>query len=122
VHPLRQRRQGRDDLAQAVVEACDEPSNFEFCYPLDATLKEKIEAVATKIYGPATSPTHRGQHQLARYEKNGFGGLPVCIAKTHLSISGDASLKGAADRAHVERPRGSSIRRRRVHLPRSAAT
>jgi len=87
---------GATDLAQAVVEACDEPSNFEFCYPLDATLKEKIEAVATKIYGAGNvTYTPAANTQLARYEKNGFGGLPVCIAKTHLSISGDASLKGA---------------------------
>jgi formate--tetrahydrofolate ligase len=87
---------GATDLAQAVVEACDEPSNFQFCYPAEATLKEKIEAVATKIYGAANvtySPA--ANTQLARYEKNGFGNLPVCIAKTHLSISGDASLKGA---------------------------
>ncbi|HZX55140.1 MAG TPA: formate--tetrahydrofolate ligase, partial [Ilumatobacteraceae bacterium] len=61
-----------------------------------ASLKEKIEAVATKIYGAANvSYTAAANTQLARYEKNGFGGLPVCIAKTHLSISGDASLKGA---------------------------
>ena len=87
---------GATDLAQAVVEACDEPSNFEFCYPLDATLKEKIEAVATKIYGAGSvTYTPAANTQLARYEKNGFGGLPVCIAKTHLSISADASLKGA---------------------------
>ena len=87
---------GATDLAQAVVEACDEPSTFEFCYPLDATLKEKIEAVATKIYGAGNvTYTPAANTQLARYEKNGFGGLPVCIAKTHLSISGDASLKGA---------------------------
>jgi formate--tetrahydrofolate ligase len=87
---------GATDLAHAVVEACDEPSNFQFCYPAEATLKEKIEAVATKIYGAANvtySPA--ANTQLARYEKNGFGHLPVCIAKTHLSISGDASLKGA---------------------------
>ena len=87
---------GAIDLAQAVVEACDEPSTFQFCYEASATLKEKIESVATKIYGAANvtySPT--ANTQLARYERNGFGGLPVCIAKTHLSISGDPTLKGA---------------------------
>jgi formate--tetrahydrofolate ligase len=87
---------GATDLAHAVVEACDEPSNFQFCYPAEATLKEKIEAVATKIYGAAhVTYSPAANTQLARYEKNGFGHLPVCIAKTHLSISGDASLKGA---------------------------
>jgi formate--tetrahydrofolate ligase len=87
---------GAIDLAQAVVEACDEPSTFEFCYPLDASLKEKIESIATKIYGAGNvTYSAAANTQLARYEKNGFGGLPICIAKTHLSISGDASLKGA---------------------------
>lgn len=87
---------GATDLAQAVVEACDEPSNFQFCYEADATLKEKIESVATKIYGAANvTYSAAANTQLARYEKNGFGNLPVCIAKTHLSISGDPTLKGA---------------------------
>ncbi len=87
---------GAIDLAQAVVEACDEPSDFQFCYPAEATLKDKIEAVATKIYGAANvTYSAAANTQLARYEKNGFGNLPVCIAKTHLSISGDPTLKGA---------------------------
>ncbi|MGZ4671196.1 MAG: formate--tetrahydrofolate ligase, partial [Ilumatobacteraceae bacterium] len=75
---------GATELAHAVVEACDEPSTFNFCYPLDISLKEKIESVATKIYGAAkVTYTPAANTQLARYEKNGFGGLPVCIAKTH---------------------------------------
>ncbi len=87
---------GATDLAQAVVEACDEPSTFQYCYESEMTLKQKIEAVATKIYGAANvTYTAAANTQLARYEKNGFGNLPVCIAKTHLSISGDPSLKGA---------------------------
>ncbi len=87
---------GATELAQAVVEACDEPSTFAFLYPSDATLKEKIESVATKIYGAANvTYSAAANTQLARYEKNGFGNLPVCIAKTHLSISGDPTLKGA---------------------------
>ncbi len=87
---------GATDLAQAVVEACDEPSNFQFCYEDSDSLKTKIEKVATKIYG-AANVTYSGpaNTQLARYEANGFGNLPVCIAKTHLSISADSSLKGA---------------------------
>jgi formate--tetrahydrofolate ligase len=87
---------GATELAQAVVEACDEPSSFQFCYPAEATLKQKIEAVATKIYGAANvTYSATANTQLARYEKNGFGNLPVCIAKTHLSISADPTLKGA---------------------------
>jgi formate--tetrahydrofolate ligase len=87
---------GATDLARAVVEACDEPSTFNFLYPDEASLKTKIETVATKIYGAANvTYTAAANKQLDNYERNGFGHLPVCIAKTHLSISGDASLKGA---------------------------
>ena len=87
---------GATELAHAVVEACNEPTEFRFCYPDSATLKEKIEAVATKVYGAAkVTYTATANTQLDRYEKNGFGSLPVCIAKTHLSISADPTLKGA---------------------------
>jgi len=87
---------GAIDLAQAVVEACNEPSSFAYCYPVDATLKQKIEAVATKVYGAAAvSYSALADRQLEGYERNGFGTLPVCIAKTHLSISADPTLKGA---------------------------
>jgi len=87
---------GATDLAQAVIEACDEPSDFHYLYNSEATLKEKIETVATKIYGAAqVDYTPAATRQLANYERLGFGELPVCIAKTHLSISADASLKGA---------------------------
>ena len=87
---------GATDLARAVVEACDEPSTFAFLYPDEASLKTKIETVATKIYGAANvTYSSAANKQLANYERNGFGHLPVCIAKTHLSISADASLKGA---------------------------
>jgi formate--tetrahydrofolate ligase len=87
---------GATDLARAVVEACDEPSTFNFLYPDDFTLKQKIEKVATTIYGAGNvTYSAAANKQLANYERNGFGKLPVCIAKTHLSISGDASLKGA---------------------------
>jgi formate--tetrahydrofolate ligase len=87
---------GATDLAHAVVEACDGPSKFHFLYPDEASLKDKIEAVATNIYGAErVEYTPVANRQLANYTDNGFGHLPVCIAKTHLSISGDASLKGA---------------------------
>ena len=87
---------GAMDLARAVVEACEEKNEFTFCYPDDFTLKQKIESVATKIYGAANvTYSAVANKQLSSYEANGFGRLPVCIAKTHLSISADASLKGA---------------------------
>jgi formate--tetrahydrofolate ligase len=87
---------GAVELAEAVAEAADEPSDFRFLYPDQASLREKIETVATKVYG-ASGVTYSGQaaRQLDNYERNGFGGLPVCIAKTHLSISSDPALKGA---------------------------
>lgn len=87
---------GAVDLAHAVVAACEEKSEFHMLYPDDASLKQKIEAVATAIYGAeGVEYSALADAQLARYEANGFGHLPVCIAKTHLSISGDPTLKGA---------------------------
>jgi len=87
---------GATDLAHAVIEACEEPSNFHFLYSADDSLKTKIETVATTIYGAAkVEYSATANKQLANYEANGFGKLPVCIAKTHLSISGDPTLKGA---------------------------
>jgi formate--tetrahydrofolate ligase len=87
---------GATDLARAVVDACEEPSGFHFLYKDTDTLKQKIEKVATVIYGAErVEYTPGANKQLKTYEDNGFGNLPVCIAKTHLSISSDASLKGA---------------------------
>jgi len=87
---------GAVELANAVVEACNEPSGFTFLYEDSATLKQKIETVAKKIYGAAdVSYTALANKQLKTYTDNGFASMPVCIAKTHLSISGDPSLKGA---------------------------
>lgn len=87
---------GATDLARAVVEACEEPNGFHFLYPIEASLKEKIETVATKIYGAAkVEYSATANRQLKTYTDNGFANLPVCIAKTHLSISSDATLKGA---------------------------
>ena len=87
---------GAVELANAVVEACNEPSGFTFLYEDSATLKQKIETVAKTIYGAAdVSYTALANKQLKTYTDNGFASMPVCIAKTHLSISGDPSLKGA---------------------------
>lgn len=87
---------GAVELAEAVTEAANEPSDFHLLYPDDMSLEQKVETVATKVYGGAGvdfSPTAR--RQLATYERAGFGSLPVCIAKTHLSISSDPKLLGA---------------------------
>lgn len=87
---------GATELAEAVAEACEEPSKFQLLYPDAATLREKIETVATKVYGAeGVDYTAAAERQLDTYERAGFSNLPVCIAKTHLSISSDAALKGA---------------------------
>ena len=87
---------GAAELAEAVAEAAEEPSDFHFLYPNEASLREKIETVATRVYGAdGVEYSPQASKQLDTYEKAGFGTLPVCIAKTHLSISSDPSLKGA---------------------------
>ena len=87
---------GAAELAEAVAEAADEPSDFRLLYPDSATLREKIERIATAIYGAdGVDYDALASQQLDRYEANGFGDLPVCIAKTHLSMSSDPKLKGA---------------------------
>ncbi len=87
---------GSMDLAEAVVKACEKPSEFEFLYPLETGIKEKIETIAKEIYG-AAGVTYEplAERQIKEYEANGFGHLPICMAKTHLSISHDAGLKNA---------------------------
>ena len=83
-------------LAEAVAEACEEPSSFKVLYEDDLSLKDKIAAVATTVYGADdVEYSATANRQLDTYENAGFGHLPVCIAKTHLSISSDPSLKGA---------------------------
>jgi formate--tetrahydrofolate ligase len=87
---------GAVELAEAVREAANEPSDFRFLYPSEAPLKEKIETIATRVYGAdGVDYSAVADRQLAEYERAGFGGLSICLAKTHLSISSDPSLKGA---------------------------
>jgi len=87
---------GAVELAEAVAEAADEPSQFTLLYPDEASLRRKIEIVGTRVYGAdGVDYSPAASRQLDTYERNGFGHLPVCIAKTHLSISSDAALKGA---------------------------
>ena len=88
--------EGAKELAEMVVAAADEPSEFKFLYDLEQTIKEKIETIATKIYGAKdVRYEKKALKQIRSYEKNGFGNLPICMAKTHLSISHDPTLKGA---------------------------
>eukprot|EP01117_Protostelium_nocturnum_P004752 TRINITY_DN1725_c0_g1_i1.p1 TRINITY_DN1725_c0_g1~~TRINITY_DN1725_c0_g1_i1.p1 ORF type:complete len:671 (-),score=273.56 TRINITY_DN1725_c0_g1_i1:77-2089(-) len=86
---------GAVDLAQAVVDACEKPTNFKFLYPLDLTIKEKIEKIAKEIYG-ADGVTYEAEaeRKIEVYTRQGFANLPICMAKTHLSLSADATKKG----------------------------
>ena len=87
---------GAVELAEAVAEAVEEPGDFRLLYPDDASLRDKVHTVATRVYGAAdVSYSPVAQRQLDSYERQGFGRLPVCIAKTHLSISSDPALPGA---------------------------
>lgn len=87
---------GATELAEAVAEASEQPSTFRPLYPEQAPLREKIETVARRIYGAqAVEFTPAASSQLDTYERNGYGHLPVCIAKTHLSLSSDPKLLGA---------------------------
>lgn len=88
--------EGARALAEAVVAACDEPSSFEFLYELNQGIKDKIEIIATSIYGAAdVEYTALAERQIREFEEAGFGELPICMAKTHLSMSHDPALKGA---------------------------
>ncbi len=82
-------------LAEAVAEACARPSAFRFLYEPERPLKEKIEVIATTVYGAAgVEYTPEAETQLRLYEESGFGHLPICMAKTPLSLSHDPKLKG----------------------------
>jgi len=86
---------GGTELAEAVAKAAEKPSEFKFLYPLDIPIKEKIETIATKIYGAdGVDYSPLAEKKIDLYTKQGFDKLPMCMAKTHLSLSHDPSLKG----------------------------
>ncbi len=86
---------GARDLADAVVDACEAPSEFRFLYPQDLPLAEEIETIATRIYGAdGIVLSSEAQLQLECYEASGYGDLPICMAKTPLSISHNPKWKG----------------------------
>src|SRR3984957_2497678 len=107
---------GAAEIAEAVAEVAAQPADFRFLYPSEASLREKIEAVATKIYGAdGVDYAPLAGRQLDGYERNGFGTLPVCIAKTQYSLSHDAALKGAPTGFRPPGRRLDRPRRRRQH-------
>lgn len=83
-------------LGEAIIAACEQPSNFQFLYPLEFSIKEKIETIVKEIYGAdGVTYSPEAEEKIALYTKNGFDSLPMCMAKTHLSLSHDPNLKGA---------------------------
>ena len=86
---------GATELAEAVVAATSAPNDFRFLYPLEMSLKDKIETVATRLYGAAgVNYLPAAESALKRFTEQGYGALPVCMAKTHLSLSDNPALKG----------------------------
>jgi methylenetetrahydrofolate dehydrogenase (NADP+)/methenyltetrahydrofolate cyclohydrolase/formyltetrahydrofolate synthetase/formate--tetrahydrofolate ligase len=88
--------EGAADLAEAVVKACGEPNEFAYLYPLNMSITDKIEIICKDIYGAGdVEYSPNAKRQIEEFEAAGFGYLPICMAKTHLSISHDPNLKGA---------------------------
>ena len=86
---------GAVDLARAVIAACEKPSHFQFLYPLEWSIKEKIEKIAKEIYGAGSvTYTPEAEAKIELYTRLGFDKLPICMAKTHLSLSHDPTVKG----------------------------
>ena len=90
--------EGGEELAREVVRLCEEPSDFHYAYELDGTLAEKIDAIARRVYhadGVDFAPA--ASRQLAQLEEQGFGGLPICMAKTQYSFTDDPKRLGAPE-------------------------
>ncbi len=86
---------GAAKLAEMVVKAAEQPSNFKFLYPLELSIKEKIEIICKEIYGAdGVDYTPEAEAKVELYTRLGFDKLPMCMAKTHLSLSHDPTLKG----------------------------
>lgn len=98
---------GAEALAKAVVAACEKPSTIKLLYEDNLSIKEKIETIARKVYlADGVTYEQLAERQIASYEKNGLAHLPICMAKTHLSLSHDPLLKGV--------PRGFTVPVREV--------
>ena len=101
--------EGGVELAKEVVRLCEEESNLEYAYSLDCSIKEKINAIATKIYGAdGVDYTKEAEKEIANLEKLGFTNLPICMAKTQYSLTDDATKLG--------RPTGFRITVRQINI------
>lgn len=86
---------GGKELASAVIKAANKPNNFKFLYPLDIPIKDKIHLIATKIYGAKdVQYSSLAEEKIKLFTELGWDKLPICMAKTHLSLSHEPSLKG----------------------------
>ena len=100
---------GALDLAKAVVNAAEKQSDFKFLYPLDWPIKDKIEKIALDVYGAdGVDYSPEAENRILEYTRLGLASLPICMAKTHLSLSHDADLKGV--------PKGFRIPVREVRI------
>jgi methylenetetrahydrofolate dehydrogenase (NADP+)/methenyltetrahydrofolate cyclohydrolase/formyltetrahydrofolate synthetase len=105
---------GAIELAKAVIDACSTPSTFKFLYDLNLPLTEKINIIAREMYGAdGIDLSPEAQAEVERYERQGYGGLPICMAKTALSLSDDPSKKGV--------PTGFTLPIRNVRLSAGAS-
>jgi len=100
---------GAVGLAEAVVKASEQPTNFDFLYPLDWPIKQKIETIAREVYGAdGVDYMPEAEERIKEYTRLGLANLPICMAKTHLSLSHDPNLKGV--------PKGFRIPVREVRI------
>ena len=91
--------EGAADLARAVVEACEQPSQFSFAYDDGDAIVDKIRKVATKVYGAADVYLYpEAERKIGQFHEDGLDSLPICMAKTHLSLSADPTLLNAPER------------------------
>jgi len=96
-------------MAEAIEKACEAPSNFEHLYDVNASIREKVTTIAKRMYGADSVDFEpQAEEEIDRYEELGYGKLPICMAKTHLSLSHDPKLKG--------RPKGFRLPVRSVRL------
>jgi formate--tetrahydrofolate ligase len=100
---------GAADVAKIVVEMCEKPNNFKYVYEEDATLWDKMKAIATKIYGASDiTADSKVRGQIKKLQESGYGHYPICVAKTQYSFSTDPQLRGA--------PSGHVVNIREVRL------
>ncbi len=110
--------EGAVELAEAVLSAANKTTRFEFLYPLDMPIKKKIETIATRVYGAdGVDFLPVAEEKVALYEKLGYANLPICMAKTHLSLSHIPGLEGRAEGLPHPGARHPRLRRRRLPLP-----